>query len=118
MKRMNRYVEFVMEQFSPLGTITVRAMFGGHAIYCEGVTFALIANNAVFLKADDDNRPAFEGRGLQPFKPFEDKPGVMQYYEAPPEIFEDAQALHEWGGHAVEAGRRALAKRKPKRKRT
>ena len=105
-----------MEQFAPLGTITVRAMFGGHTLYCEGIPFALIANNAVFLKADDHNRPVFEARELQPFKPFEDKPGVMQYYQTPPEIFEDPQALREWGGPAVEAGRRAQAKKKPKQK--
>jgi DNA transformation protein len=111
---MNRYVEFVMEQFAPLGTITARSMFGGYTLYCEGIPFALIASEAVYLKVDDQNHAQFEVRGLQAFKPYADKPGVMQYFQIPPEIFEDDQALRAWGGPAIEAGWRALAKKKPK----
>jgi DNA transformation protein len=114
----NPYVEFVVEQFQPLGEITSRAMFGGHALYCDGITFALIAGNAVYLKADDLNRPRFQDRGLKPFQPFPDKPGVMQYYESPAEIFEDSDALKVWGKAAVEAGRRAQAAKQAVKQRT
>ena len=99
------YVEFVVEQLSPLGTITVRSMFGGHGVYCEGIMFALIARGALYLKADDVNRPSFLGRGIEAFRPFPDKEGSMNYYPAPPEIFEDSEALAQWVGGAVEAAR-------------
>ena len=116
MPARNTYLEFLLEQFAPLGDISSRAMFGGHCLYCDGVVFALVANNAVFLKTDASNRPAFEARELRAFRPFEDQDAAMSYYEAPPEIFEDSNAMREWCGGSVEAGRRAQAKRKPKKK--
>ncbi|MCP5117964.1 MAG: TfoX/Sxy family protein [bacterium] len=111
---MSGYVDFVIEQLSPLGTITARKMFGGYCLYCDGTVFAIIAEDTLYLKADDTNRPDFDQAGLPAFKPFDDKPTVMQYYLAPPEVFEDPEALERWVGGAVQAGRRA--KKKPKKR--
>jgi DNA transformation protein len=87
-------------------------MFGGHCLYCDGTVFALVAGSVLFLKVDEVNRPAFEARGLNAFKPFDDQDVTMSYYEAPPEIFEDSDAMKQWCGGAVEAGRRAQLKKK------
>ena len=103
-----KYVEFVVDALRPLGKITSRSMFGGHAVYCDGLVFAFIADGALFLKADDRNRPDFEARGLKRFQPFPDKPAVMlSYFEAPPEFFEAREDLLRWGRGSVEAGRTA-----------
>jgi DNA transformation protein len=110
--RDNTYVEFVTEQLAPLGEITSRAMMGGHVLYCDGAVFALIAKNVLYLKADDENRPQFQAAGLKAFRPFEDRDAAMHYYEAPPEIFENSDALRDWVGGAVRAGIRAAAKKK------
>jgi DNA transformation protein len=107
--KANPYIEFLMEQFEPLGEIRARAMFGGHGLYCDEVFFALVASGALFLKADEVNRPDFEAQGLKPFRPFEDKAGVMKYYEAPAEMFEDPLELKRWAGGAIAAGVRALS---------
>ena len=117
MAARNTYVDFLVDQFAPLGAITSRAMFGGHTLYCDGTVFALVAGNVLYLKADDGNRGRFTDRGLQPFKPFADRDEVMSYYEAPPEIFEDPDAMREWVGGSVEAGVRATAKKKSRKKR-
>jgi DNA transformation protein len=117
MPNRNSYLEFLLEQLAPLGEITTRGMFGGHTLYCDGVVFALVADNALYLKADDHNRPGFASRGLGAFRPFKDQAGVMQYYQAPPEMFEDPDALRHWGGGAVAAGQRAVAKKKARVKR-
>jgi len=116
--KTNPYIDFLLEQFEPLGDVTVRAMFGGHGLYCDSVFFALVSNNAVFLKADDANRGEFEARHLKPFRPYEGRDEVMSYYEAPAEMFEDADALKHWAGGSVAAGRRAQLKKKAKPKRT
>lgn len=116
LKNQGGYVEFVVEQLSPIGEITARRMFGGHCLYCDGIVFALIGNNVLYLKADDVNRPDFEKLGLKPFQPFEDRSSVMSYYTAPPEIFEDADSMKRWIGSAVDAGRRAHAKKKPRKR--
>jgi DNA transformation protein len=112
----NPYVEFLIEQFEPMGEITARSMFGGFCLYCDGAVFALVAHNALFLKADDGNRERFISRGLKAFKPYEDREGVMSYFEAPPEIFEDRDAIKEWVGGSITAGQRASQSR-PRRAR-
>ena len=113
MANKSDYLEFLVEWLSPLGAITSRFMFGGYCLYCDGAVFALVADNTLYLKVDDTTRPNFERLGLQPFRPFEDKPEVMQYYTPPAEFFEDRDAMKDWGGQAVEVGRRAqLTKKK------
>lgn len=114
MPKPDRFIEFAIEQFAPLGEITVRFMMGGWCFYCDGFVFALAADGAIYLKGDAVNIPAFEARGLRPFRPFKDQDAVMKYFQAPPEIFEDAAAMRQWAGGAVEAGRRARAKKKKK----
>jgi DNA transformation protein len=92
-------------------------MFGGHGLYCNEVFFALVASGAVFLKADDENRPQFEAQGLKAFRPYEDRPETMQYYEAPAEMFEDPDMLKQWAGGAIAAALRAQTKKtKPKKR--
>jgi len=117
MRPGNAYLEFVQERFSTFGEIHSRYLFGGYCLYCDGVVFALVADSALFLKADEENRSLFETQGLAAFRPFEDQTMVMKYYQAPPEIFEDDEAMRHWVGGAIEAGRRAAVKRKPKAKR-
>lgn len=118
MPKSDRFVDFAVEQFAPLGEITARAMMGGWCLYCDGFVFALAADGALFLKGDEINIPKFAARGLEPFKPFPGKDAVMKYYQAPPEIFEDPAAMREWVGGAVEAGRRAGQKKTKKKKAT
>ena len=113
----NQYLEFLAEWLSPLGAITSRRMFGGHTLYCDGVVFALVAVNTLYLKVDAVTRPGFEAQGLKPFRPFEDRPEVMQYYPPPAEFFEDADVMLAWGRAAVEASRRAQATRNAKPRR-
>jgi DNA transformation protein len=116
MPSKKEYLDFVAEWLSPLGEITWRSMMGGYVLYCGGVVFALLADNTLYLKADDATRPRFVALGLKPFQPFADQPGTMGYYPPPAEFFEDRDAMVDWGRAAVETGRRAQAKRKPKPK--
>ena len=111
------YLEFVLDWLAPLGEIASRRMMGGCVLYCDGVVFALIAGNMLYLKADDATRPRHEALRLEPFRPFPDRPGVMQYYMPPAEFFEDAGVMADWGRAAVEVGRRAKAKPKKNRPR-
>ncbi len=116
MAKRNEYLEFLEEWLAPVGAISVRAMFGGFTLYCDGAVFALVADNVLYLKVDDVTRPRFEALGLKPFRPYADRPEVMQYYPPPPEFFEDSDARDDWARAAVGVGLRAQASRKPRRK--
>jgi DNA transformation protein len=112
MPAKDHFVEFCIEHFAPFGRIDSRYLFGGWRLYCNGAVFALIADGALYLKADECNIPDFEGRGLPAFRPFPNKPDTMKYFQAPPEIFEDGDALRLWCGGAIAAGLRAKNKKK------
>ncbi|KAA0681142.1 transcriptional regulator [Roseomonas genomospecies 6] len=98
-------------------------MFGGYAVYCDGVVFALVAHNVLYFKADDGNRSDYEMLGLRPFKPFDDKPTVMPYFPPPESALDDPDELMLWARPALAAAIRTAAVRKgavkkPARKRT
>jgi len=108
----------ILELMRPLKGVTARAMFGGHCLYCGGVVFALVARQELYLKADAETRPTYEAIGSEPFRPFAEKPEVMQYYPPPPEFFDNSDVMLEWGRAAVEAARRAKAKRPAARRKS
>lgn len=44
-KTTDPFHEFVAELFAPLGSVSIRRMFGGAGVYFEGVMFALLADD-------------------------------------------------------------------------
>ncbi|HSA79730.1 MAG TPA: TfoX/Sxy family protein [Geminicoccaceae bacterium] len=113
--RDSEFVSYVVESLQALGPVTAKRMFGGHGIFLDGVMFALIASDTLYLKVDDGNRSAYEAAGLEPFI-YTDKgrPIRMSYHEAPGEGFDDPDILCAWarGAHAA-----ALRSKAPKRSR-
>ncbi|TAN56366.1 MAG: TfoX family protein [Magnetospirillum sp.] len=103
--------DHVCDMLFPLGPVTARGMFGGFGIYLDGLMFALIAGEVLYLKVDAASKGPFEAAGMGPFKPWEHKPMVMPYWEIPPEVMDDADQLCAWGRAAFDA---ALRSRKPK----
>jgi DNA transformation protein len=103
---------YVLEQLRRVrADVRDRRMFGGVGIYAGDVFFALIADDTLYFKVDDSNRPDFEARGLGPFRPYGDSGEVMQYYEIPEDLLEDPEALRPWAEQAI-----AVAVRKRTRK--
>jgi DNA transformation protein len=115
MARSSEFVEFVLECLQPLGGVNARRMFGGWGIYKDGVMFALIAYDTLYLKVDHGNRQAYDDAGLSHFT-YTDKgkPIRMPYRDAPPEGFDDPDILCAWARDAYAA---ALRTRNAKRAR-
>ncbi len=106
------YREFVLEQLGRVApAVTSRAMFGGVGVYSGGLFFALLDDDTLYLKVDDTNRADFESAGTGPFRPFGDDRDVMQYYELPAELLEDADQLRPWVEKAIEVARRKRKKK-------
>jgi len=116
MTNQNKFFEYVVDLLSTMGEIRFRAMFGGYGIYKGDLMFALIANDVLYFKVDDINRPKFESDDLCPFVyNGGKKPIKMSYYEAPQEGLDDGSILCKWGEDAFEAALRSK-KTKPKKK--
>jgi len=87
-------VEWVAEQMAFVGGLRIRAMFGGYGIYQDDCMFALIADDRLYFKADATTRAEFEAKGLSPFTYVaRGKSMTVQYFEAPPEVFEEQEAM-------------------------
>ena len=106
---------FALEQLARTTPgLRARSMFGGVGLYAGDLFFALMDDDVLYFKVDEGNRGRFEARGMGPFRPGGEGGEVMQYYEVPAEVLEDAEALAPWVLEAVEVARRAR-KRRPKR---
>jgi DNA transformation protein len=102
------FAEHVVDLLQNMGPVDARSMFGGYGIYLDGLMFGLIADEVLYLKVDDENRPEFEELGLGPFV-YEGKNRsvTMSYSEAPPNTMDDAELLAQWGAGAYAAAQRA-----------
>ena len=47
------FADYAVELLGAAGRVAARRMFGGYGLYCDGVMFALIADDVLYLKADD-----------------------------------------------------------------
>lgn len=103
----NEFVQNLHEVFALFGPVRARRMFGGYGIYHDGLMFALVADNELYLKVDEVSRSSFIELGLSPFEYLKNgKPIKMSYYLAPDEIFEDAEVACEWASLAYAAALR------------
>jgi len=106
---------YALEQLGRVvtGGIRSRRMFGGVGVYGGERFFALIDDDVVYLKADDLTVPAFEEKGLPPFRPFGEGTKPMKYYAVPVEWLDDVELLGPWAARALEAAARG---KKPRAK--
>lgn len=114
------YRAFVEDVMAPLGPVTTRRMFGGLGVFYRGVMFALVAQEQLFLKVDDDTRAAFEDAGSGPFSYLRgDQPFALKsYYRLPDAVLDDEDEMRTWARQAVDAALRAdAAKATGKRRR-
>ena len=61
------FKDFVKDLLADFGPVTIRNMFGGAGIYADGVMFAILVDDTLYLKADEVSRRAFETEGMGPF---------------------------------------------------
>jgi DNA transformation protein len=114
MPSSREFVDHTIDLFSAFGEVTARSMFGGWGLYHQGVMFALIAEDVLYLKADAANRGAFEAVGMEPFlyQKGDGSTATMSYWEAPPPALEDPQEMVAWAQGAYEAALRGKKKRR------
>ena len=60
------FVQFIADQCTNAGEITVRKMFGDYGIYCDGKIFGLICDNALYIKPTEEGRRMLRSEELRP----------------------------------------------------
>lgn len=105
------FADFVLEMLEPMGGVNARRMFGGVGLFRSGVMFGLIGSDTLYFKVDEQNQGAYEDAGTGPFTyRREGREIALSYYEAPPDLFDNADDLSDWARRALEAALRAQCK--------
>lgn len=102
------YATFVTELFRGLGPVTIKRMFGGAGVYRDGLMFALIAEESLYMRVDGTTRADYEAEGSKPFT-FEMKGGrtaQMAYFALPDRLYDEPDEAVRWGARALDAARR------------
>ncbi len=103
------------ELFATVEGATLRKMFGGIGVFKEGLMFALVANDALYMKADETTSPKFAAEGFgQWIYPGRDRPVPMPYWQVPDRLFDDPDKFREWALIAFDVAVRT--KKQPKAK--
>jgi len=98
----------IVQQLQLLGRVSGKNMFGGVGLYRDGVFFGLTADERLFLRVNDETRPAYESMEMTCFQPWpDDKPGFMMrnYYEVPAHVQRQREELCGWASEAAKIAR-------------
>ena len=100
------FVQYIADQCSGAGEITVKKMFGDYGIYCNRKIFGLICDDCFYVKRTDAVRPLLRSIDMRP--PYE---GAKDYF-----FIADVDD-HDYLSLIVSETCKALPEPKPKKKR-
>jgi DNA transformation protein len=104
MKKDSSYHDFVVyDLMSRLPDISSRPMMSGWSIYSDGVPFAAIIGNRLYMKATGKYAEKLLSLGWVRFsyEKKDNKTISMNYWEVPDELFDDNETLNELAEEAI-----------------
>jgi DNA transformation protein len=106
------FIDYVMELFGPFGTVGARRMFGAHGVYLDGLMFAIVSADTLYLKADEMNRIEFEESGCEIFSyARKGRRATLNFFRAPEDAMESPELMLPWARTAYAAALRTNAKK-------
>ena len=107
------FADFLREQLAPLGRLTMRRMFGKTGVFCDGVMFAMVTENTLYFRVDDQNRATFKEAASFPPLNYEKKGCTidLSFWRVPERLFDEPDELVVWARAALAAARRVATKR-------
>lgn len=112
--------EFIHDLFAQFRAVTVRRMFSGAGLFCDGVMFGLVVRGVIYLKADETSIADFEREGSEPFTYVRGKTSgrpsrhALRYWRLPERLYDDPDALAQWAGRALALAQRKKFARRPR----
>lgn len=107
------FADVLREQLAPLGHVTLRRMFGKTGVFCDGLMLAMVREDALYFRVDDDNRALFKEAEAFPPLNYEKGGGSIDlaFWRAPERLFDEPDEFLAWARAALGAARRVAAKR-------
>jgi DNA transformation protein len=107
------FADFLREQLAPLGRISLRRMFGKTGVFCDGVMLAMVSENTLYFRVDDQNRATFKEAEAFPPLNYAKKGQTIDlaFWRAPERLFDEPDELMAWARAALAAAHRVAAVR-------
>jgi DNA transformation protein and related proteins len=108
----------VLDLLSGVGELRQRKMFGGTYIYCDDLFIATVHGGTLYFKANANTAHEFIKHGLRPFTYSKlGEIATLQYYQAPPEVFNSRVGMKRWAERALAAAREDASAKKARKAR-
>ena len=107
------FADFLREQFAPLGHVTLRRMFGKTGVFCDGLMFAMVTEDTLYVRVDNHNQADFaEARSSPPLN-YEKKGRTidLSFWRVPERLLDEPDELVLWARAALAAAGRVAAER-------
>ena len=108
-------IDWLDEALAGRVAITAKRMFGGLGVYGDGLFFAMVAEDALWLKADEITDAAWDAAGAARFAydfGAGKMSGSMNYRRLPDAAMDDAEELRRWAELALAAAARAASRKR------
>lgn len=101
------FLVHTIERFSKLQPVTYRRIFNGYGVYHQGAQFAILLNDQIYFRADEESWCFYEEHAFTPFAShlMDDLP--CNFYRVPAESLSDLDSLEYWMLIAIESTRRS-----------
>jgi DNA transformation protein and related proteins len=104
--------EFIRDLFAQFRPVTVRRMFSGAGLYCDGAMFGLVVRGTIYLKADESSSADFVREGSTRFTYTRGKASgrpsehALPYWRLPDRLYDDPDELALWAERALAIAQR------------
>ncbi|MDO4897284.1 MAG: TfoX/Sxy family protein [Moraxella sp.] len=112
MRSYSEFSTFILDQLAPLSPISVRRMFGAECLFKHGKMFAIIADDTLYLKTNDDNRQIFLDENCEKFTYWisrgdTKKQVALNYHQLPEFALDDGDELCRWATLGIKASQKS-----------
>lgn len=115
MAKQPSYVAYILEEaLIDVPGLSARPMFGAYGMYKDGIFFAIIEDDELFFKVNDETVHEYIKRNSKQFT-YGLKNGEiskMNYWKVPDEILEDREEIVSWIERSVQVARENKLKKK------
>lgn len=107
------FAEFLREQLTPMGRVTMRRMFGKTGVFCKGLMFGMITDDTLYVRVDDHNKVVFKEAASAPPLNYEKQGRTIDlaFWRVPERLLDEPAELVMWARAALAAARQVAVKR-------
>jgi Regulator of competence-specific genes len=108
------FEDWARDHLSGLGAFEIKRMFGGAGVMADGVMFAILDDDVIWLKADDKLSAEMERVGSHRFS-MPTKAGkamTLPYWSLPETALDDPDEAVAWARRALDVARQTPVRKK------